>query len=47
MELYVLIHDAKRYVGHGSVREVGMAIAGGVAQLWYQGISNQWCIIVN
>ena len=36
-----LIHDAQRYVGHGSISEVGMAIAGGVAQLWNQGISNQ------
>ena len=36
-----LIHDAQRYVGHCSISEVGMTIAGGVAQLWYQGISNQ------
>ena len=40
MERYGLIHDAQRYVG--SICEVGMAIAGGVAQLWYQGISNQY-----
>ena len=35
------MHDAQRYVGHGSISDVGMAIAGGVAQLGYQGISNQ------
>ena len=36
-----LIYDAQRYVGHGSICQFGMAIAGGVAQLCYQGISNQ------
>ena len=41
MERYGLTNDAKRYVGHGNVNGVGMANAVGVAQLWYQGISNQ------
>ena len=41
MKRYGLIDDAQRYVGHGSISEVGMAIAVGVAQLWYQGISKQ------
>ena len=33
MERYSLTHDVKRYVGHGSASEVGMANADAVAQL--------------